>query len=46
MSKTLMYFLIIAGTLGAVYIGYQYYLGSREGIDIEINKDGVSIDGK
>jgi hypothetical protein len=46
MSKTLMYFLIIAVTLGAVYIGYRYYLESQEGIDIEINKDGVSIDGK
>jgi hypothetical protein len=32
--------------MGTAYVGYEYYLESQEGIDIEINSDGVSIDGK
>jgi hypothetical protein len=45
-SKNLMYFIIAIVVIGAAYIGYQYYLESQEGIDIEINSDGVAIDGK
>jgi len=46
MSRNVMYLIIIFAVIGAAYIGYQYYLESQEGIDIEINKEGVSIDGK
>jgi hypothetical protein len=32
MTRNFQYFLIVIATLGAVYIGYQYYLESREGV--------------
>jgi hypothetical protein len=35
MTRNFMYFVIVICTLGAAYVGYQYYLESREGVGNE-----------
>ena len=46
MSRNMMYFILLIIIICAFYFGYQYYLESQEGIDIEIDSNGVSIDRK
>ncbi len=42
------FLLILIGVLAvvAVVAGYLYYQERQSGIDIEINENGISIDGK
>lgn len=46
MSRSVLYLVIGALAVGAAVAGYLYYEESHGGIDIEIDKDGVTIDGK
>ena len=32
MTRNFMYYLIVIFTIGAAYVGYQYYLESQEGV--------------
>jgi hypothetical protein len=45
MSRTFLYVIIVILAVGAAVAGYLYYQESQGGIDIEIDKEGVSIDG-
>lgn len=42
------FLLILIGVLAAIAMvtGYLYYQESQSGIDIKINEDGITIDGK
>jgi hypothetical protein len=42
MTRNFLYFLIVIFTLGAAYVGYQYYLESQEGIGND--RGGISTD--
>jgi hypothetical protein len=44
-SRPVLYIIILFLAIGAAVAGYLYYQESQSGIDIEIDKDGVSIDG-
>lgn len=46
MSRSAFYLVIGILALAAAVAGYLYYQESKGGIDIEIDKDGVTIDGK
>lgn len=46
MSRSFLYLVIALLAAGAAVGGYLYYQESQTGIDIQINRDGVSIDGK
>lgn len=46
MSRSVLYLVIAVLAVGAAIFGYLYYQQTRGGIDIEIDKDGVSIDGR
>lgn len=45
MSRNFLLVLIGFLAVCAVAVGYLYYQERQSGIDIEINEDGVSIDG-
>ena len=45
MSRNVLYLVIGALAVGLVVAGYLYYQESQSGIDIEIGKDGVKIEG-
>jgi hypothetical protein len=45
MSRTVLYLVIGLLAVGAAVSGYLYYQESQDGIDIQIDRDGVSIDG-
>lgn len=46
MSRSVLDLVIGALAVGAAVAGYLYYQESQGGIDIEIDKEGVTIDGK
>jgi hypothetical protein len=46
MSRSVLYLVIGVLAVAAAIAGYLYYQQSQGGIDIEIDRDGVSIDGK
>lgn len=46
MSRSVLYLVIGALAVGAAVAGYLYYEERQSGIDIEIDQDGVTIDGK
>jgi hypothetical protein len=45
MSRNVLYLVIILLVAGVAVVGYLYYQESQSGIDIEIGKDGITIDG-
>jgi hypothetical protein len=45
MSRNVLYTLIVLLVASVVVVGYLYYQESRSGIDIQIGRDGVSIEG-
>lgn len=46
MSRSVLYLVIAVLAVGAAAAGYLYYQERQGGIDIQIDKDGVSIDGR
>jgi len=46
MSRSFLLMLIGALAVVAAVAGYLYYQERQSGIDIEINENGISIDGK
>lgn len=46
MSRSVLYAVILVLAGGAAVVAYLYYQESQSGIDIKIDSDGVSIDGK
>lgn len=46
MSRSALYLVIGVLAAAVAVAGYLYYQESRGGIDIEIDGDGVTIDGK
>lgn len=45
MSRNTLLILVGVLAIGLVVAGYLYYQERQSGIDIEINEDGVSIEG-
>lgn len=45
MSRNVLYLVIGLLAAGVIVVGYLYYQESRSGIDIEINDQGVKIEG-
>ncbi len=45
MSRNVLYLVILLLVAGVAVVGYLYYQESRSGIEIEIGKDGIRIDG-
>lgn len=45
MSRSVLYLFIGVLAAGVAVAGYLYYQESQGGIDIEINKEGVTIGG-
>jgi hypothetical protein len=45
MARNVLYLVIAVLAVGLVVTGYLYYQESQSGIDIEIGKDGVKIEG-
>lgn len=46
MSRSVLYLVIAVLAVGAAVVGYLLYQETRTGLDIEINKGGVSIEGR
>ena len=46
MSRNVLYLVIALLAAGILVVGYLYYQESQSGIDIEIGKKGVTIEGK
>ena len=45
MSRNVLYLVILLLVAGVAVVGYLYYQESQSGIEIEIGKDGIRIDG-
>lgn len=45
MSRNVLFLVIGLLVAGVVVVGYLYYQESQSGIDIEIGKEGVTIEG-
>jgi uncharacterized membrane protein YidH (DUF202 family) len=46
MNRNILLVLIVVLAVAAAVAGYLYYQERQSGIDIKINENGVSIDGK